>query len=76
MVHNHSIVGPMVHNHRKPSLPMVVLPQNHRKTIDPNGLPYPNLFNIEANIQQLTLLDHNYEAIDACLAFLCNVDIA
>ena len=31
MVHNHSIVGPMVHNHRKPSLPMVVLPENHRK---------------------------------------------
>ena len=41
MVHNHSIVGPMVHNHRKPSLPMVVLPQNHRKTIDPNGCPQP-----------------------------------
>ena len=41
MVHNHSIVGPMVHNHRKPSLPMVVLPENHRKTIDPNGCPQP-----------------------------------
>ena len=41
MVHNHSIVGPMVHNHRKPSLPMVVLPQNHRKTIDCNGCPQP-----------------------------------
>ena len=31
----------MVHNHRKPLLPMVVLPQNHRKTIDPNGCPKP-----------------------------------
>ena len=31
----------MAHNHRKPSLPMVVLPQNHRKTIDPNGCPQP-----------------------------------
>ena len=41
MVHNHSIVGSMVHNHRKPSLPMVVLPQNHRKTINPNGCPQP-----------------------------------
>ena len=35
------IVGPMVYNHRKPLLPMVVLPQNHRKTIDPNGCPQP-----------------------------------
>merc|ERR1711894_469506 len=36
MVHNnHSIVGPMVHNHRKPSLPYILF-QNHRKTIDPN----------------------------------------
>ena len=39
MVHNHSIVGPIVHNQQ--SLPMVVLPQNHRKTIDPNGCPQP-----------------------------------
>ena len=31
----------LVHNHRKPSFPMVALPQNHRKTIDPNGCPQP-----------------------------------
>ena len=28
-------------NGAQPSLPMVVLPQNHRKTIDPNGYPQP-----------------------------------
>ena len=41
MVHYHSIVGPMVHNHGKPLLSMVVLPQNHRKTIDSDGCPQP-----------------------------------
>ena len=41
MVRNHSIVGPMVHNHWKPSLSMVVLSQKHRKTIDPNGCVQP-----------------------------------
>ena len=45
MVGNHSIVGPMVENHRKPLFPMVARPQNHRKTIDINGfsmvLPLP-----------------------------------
>ena len=30
MVLNHSIVGPMVNNHRKPSLPMVAWPKNYR----------------------------------------------
>ena len=28
-------------NGAQPSLPMVVLPQNHRKTIDPNGCTQP-----------------------------------
>ena len=41
MVCNHSIVGPMVDNHRKPSKPMVAWPQNHWKTIEPNGCPKP-----------------------------------
>ena len=40
MVGNHSIVGPMVENHRKPLLPMVVRPQNHWKTIDLDGIPF------------------------------------
>ena len=44
MVCNHSIVGPIVDNHRKPLLPllpMVARPNNHRKTIDLNGWPKP-----------------------------------
>ena len=41
MVLNHSIVGPMVDSHRKPSLPMVAWPKNHRRTVIPNGCFQP-----------------------------------
>ena len=41
MVPNHSIVGPMVDNHRKLSLPMVAWPKNHRKTIISNDCLQP-----------------------------------
>ena len=41
MVCYHSIVGPMVDNHQKPSKQMVAWPQNHQKTIEPNGCPKP-----------------------------------
>ena len=56
MVHNHSIAGPMVHNHRKPSLAMVVLPQNHRKTIDPNGCPQPFLSMVMVTMKTIEIL--------------------
>ena len=56
MVHNHSIAGPMVHNHRKPSLAMVVLPQNHRKTIDPNGCPQPFLSMVMVTLKTIESL--------------------
>ena len=45
MVCNHSIVGSMADNHRKPLKPMVAWHQNHRKTIEPNGFTLTIPFN-------------------------------
>ena len=39
---NHRTVGPMVYDHQKPLKPMVEWPQNHRKTIESNGLEAEN----------------------------------
>ena len=57
MVPNHSIVGPMVDNHRKPSLPMVVWPKNHQKTIVPNGYLQPFHSMVMVLLKPLKLFD-------------------
>ena len=54
----------MVHNHRKPSLPMVVLPQNRRKTIDPKGCPQP--FHSMVMVTLVVNDDDDEESICCC----------
>ena len=51
MVCNHSIVGSMADDHRKPLKPMVAWHKNHRKTIEPNGFTITIPFNGDGAIE-------------------------